>query len=137
MERPQGSLDVPFFSPQALMDSYLRGQSDNLSESFLRILRHFRDRTYPSLNPQGQRFINEFIKHFLMLFTQAEYSPGRSHLFEFVGLNATISNLVSLSTFKTTDAFLGLLGAGPSDLAKVLVLCSARNTIPLERAPLF
>src|SRR5438309_947066 len=78
MEPPQGSRAVPAFSPQALMALYLRGRTDELSESFLAVLRHFRDTTYHTLDGQGQRFINEFVKHFLTLFTQTDYALNRS-----------------------------------------------------------
>jgi hypothetical protein len=136
-EQPQGVRAVPAFSPQTLMDLYLRGRTDELSGSFLEILRHFRDTTYHTLDAQGRRFINEFVKHFLTLFTQADYAPARGQLAEFVALSPAISNLVALSTFATTDPFLGLLGARPVDTGKFLALCSARNTTAVDRAALF
>src|SRR5258707_1129470 len=109
------------------MGLYLRGQHDAVSESFLALLRHFRDTTYYRLDAQGQRFIDEFVKHFLTLFTQADYTLARPYEAEFVRLNATISNLAALSSFRTTDPFLEMLGETPSGFAKRLALCSARN----------
>src|SRR5207302_1010114 len=92
----------PAFSPQVLLDLYLRRRHDELSEGLLAVLRHFRDTTYHTLDVQGQHFVNEFVKVFLYLFTQADYAPKGTHLTEFVRLNLTTSNLVALSCFKTT-----------------------------------
>jgi hypothetical protein len=128
---------VPAFSPQALMQCYLRGRHDDLSEGFLAILRHFRETTYHKLERQGQHFVNEFVKHFLHLFTQSDYVPRRDHQIEFVRLNLTISNLVALSSFKTTEPYLELLGGQPGNLAKLLALYSARNRASYNRASFF
>jgi hypothetical protein len=119
------------------MALYVRRQFDELSERFLEVLRHFRDSTYHTLDGQGQRFINEFVKHFHTLFTQSDYVAGPEHLREFVRLNETISNLVALSSFGTTDAFLGLLGSGAADFAKMLALSSARNRATIDRRSIF
>lgn len=120
---------VPAFSPQVLLDLYLRGRHDELSGQFLAILRHFRDTTYTELDATGRRFINEFVKVFLFLFTQDDYVPARGHLVELVSLNATISNLVAISCFRdSADNFLASLGKGPADLGKMLTLRSARFT---------
>jgi hypothetical protein len=127
MEPPTQPAAAPAFSPQVLLDLYLRRRHDELSECFLAILRHFRDTTYHELDDQGRRFVNEFVKLFLTLFTQADYLPSRPHLLEMVALNATISNLVALSCFRdATGNFLDSLGEGPANLGKRLVLRSAR-----------
>ena len=118
---------VPAFSPQVLMDLYLRGRHDELSGQFLAILRHFRDTTYTELDATGRRFINEFVNLFLTLFTQADYVPSRPHLLEMVSHNATISNLVAISCFRFSDvSFLASLDEGPAHLGKMLTLRSAR-----------
>lgn len=125
----------PVFSPQVLMDLYLRGRHAELSENFLSILRHFRETTYQKLDPQGRFFVNEFVKHFLTLFTQDDYQPAP--IVEFVRLNPTVANLVALSSFGTTDPFLELLRDRPDALGKVLTLYSARNAVLLDRQSFF
>jgi len=136
-DQPRTRQAVPAFSPQELMANYLRGRFDAMSESFLAVLRHFRATTYHMLDAQGQRFVNEFAKHFLTLFTQHDYVPARTHLNEFVSLNPTISNLVALSSFRTTDSYLALLSSGPGDFGKYLALCSARNSVVPDRKSFF
>jgi hypothetical protein len=127
----------PAFSPQALLDQFLKGRHEALSESLLAVLRHFRDATYHTLDAQGQYFVNEFVKTFLYLFTQAEFVPKPEHLAEFVRLNSTISNLVAMSCFGTTDPFLFLLGDRPGAAGKRMALLSARNAFPFDRSSFF
>ena len=136
-DQPRGSQGVPTFSPQNLMALYLRGQSIELAEVFLAILRYFRETSYHTLDAQGQRFVNDFVKHFLSLFTQPDFIHSQAQQLEFVRLNATISNVVSLSSFGTTDSFLAMLGPGQADTAKLLTLCSARNTLAPDRGSAF
>lgn len=114
----------PAFSPQALMGLYLQGKHDALSKAFLSLLRHFRATSYHTLDVRGRMFVNEFVKVFLHLLTQADYVPGPDHLAEFVRLNLTVSNLVAMSAFGTTDAYLDLVGDAPG---KRMTLHSARN----------
>jgi hypothetical protein len=119
------------------MGLYLRGKHDELSEALLAVLWHFRDTTYHTLDAQGRHFVNEFVKAFLHLFTQSDYVPGGSHLAEFVRLNLTISNLVALSAFGTTDPYLELLRDQPGALGKTLSLLSARNAFAFRRESFF
>ena len=135
-EKPAGQAP-PAFSPQILMGLYLRGDHDALSENLLAILRHFRETSYHALDARGRHFVNEFVKAFLNLFTQADYVPSREHITEFVRINLTTSNLVAMSSFGTTDVFLDLLGGPPANLGKFLALYSARNTAVIPRKAIF
>lgn len=137
MDRPSSTRSVPAFSPRDFTALYVRGRHDELSEQFLAVLRHFRDTSYHTLDGQGRRFVNAFAKLFLTLFTEPDYAPGRKHLFEFVRFNPTISNVVALSSFRTTEPFLEQLGGGPADFGKLLALCSARNSAALDRKSFF
>jgi hypothetical protein len=56
---------------------------------------------------------------------------------EFLALNPVISNVVAISSFRTTDPFLEILKRQPRNLAKMLVLYSARNAVELDRRMLF
>ena len=125
------------FNAQEAIALSLPGQSDALSECFLPVLRHFRDTSYHTIVEPGRRFLDEFLETFLTLFTKVDYLPSERHRTEFVRLNATISNLVALSRFKTTDAYLSQFGTGPVDLAKRLALTSARNSVAIDRASFF
>jgi hypothetical protein len=136
-DQPQAPRPGPTFSTRDATALYLQGQSDALSESFLTVLRHFRDTSYGTLLEPGRRFIDEFVETFLTLFTKADYLPNETHQSQFVRLNATLSNLVALSRFKTTDAHLSTLGTGADDFGKRLTLCSARNATAIDRASFF
>ena len=56
---------------------------------------------------------------------------------EFVRLNQTISNVVTLSNFASSDPFVAMLGDGPADFGKMLALTSARNRGRLDRKAFF
>ena len=136
-DQPQNPRLAPAFSTEVATSLSLQGQSDPLSECFLSVLRHFQSTSYHTIVEAGRRFLDEFVETYLTLFTKADYLPSDSHRTEFVRLNATISNLVALSRFQTTDAYLSRLSNGPADLAKRLALCSARNTTAIDRASFF
>jgi hypothetical protein len=133
---PEGPV-APVFSPRDWMDLYARGRYDELSECFLTVLRHFRNTTYVDFDDRRKYYVNEFLKHFLSLFTQDDYAPSRNHLLEFVRLNLTTSNLVAVSSFGTTDPYLDLMAGRPASLGKVLALLSARNSAAIDRASFF
>ena len=137
MERATEGTNVPAFSPQGLMELYVRGRHDELSEQLIAVLRYFRGSTYRELDANGQRFVNRFMTLFLTLFTQADYQPRREHLLQFVWLNATISNLAALSCLGGTSPYLALVEDAPKDLGKRLTLLSARNTDEFRRVEFF
>lgn len=120
-----------------LMDLYLRGEHDALSDAFLGVLGHFHDTTYFTFDPQARRFINVFVKEFLNLFTQPDYIPAASDVTLFLQLNPTISNLVALSDFQTTDPYLELMRQQGAPVVKILTLLSARNSARFDRKEFF
>ena len=127
----------PAFDSRAWMGLYLERRHDELSEAVLGPLRHFRDLSYASLDRNGRRFVNEFLKHFLTFWTQPDFVPNRPHLGEFVRLNPVIANLAAISSFGTTDAFLPILDGLPSALGKTLALLSARSATRPDRKAIF
>ncbi len=127
----------PQINPRDLSNLYLNQEYNQLSERFLRILNHFENQTYFSLSPAAQYFINAFVQNFLHLFVQPDYILDDRHVSRFLQLNLTISNLVAISSFKTTDAYLEILRDQPNNFAKFLTLYSARNTVKLDRDLIF
>src|ERR1700722_13768100 len=115
---PSAQITPPAFSPRVLMELYVAGRYDELSEHFLAVLRHFEAASYTHLEPQGRYFLNAFLTHFLTLFTENDYTPSRAHLAEFVRQNLTISNLAAMSSLRlgTTDAYLSALLNRPAEL---------------------
>lgn len=130
-------IQQPRFDPKELVDLYQRQSYERLSVSFLEILGHFERQTYYSLDAQAQYFIDVFVKNFLYLFTQPDYVLTDQHAVRFIELNLAISNLVAMSGFKNTDAYLQVLLLQPRNFAKLLALYSARNTVRFDYKMLF
>jgi hypothetical protein len=125
------------FNPQELFQDYLAQKYDQLSQKLIGILEHFEKSTYIELKVESQYFLNAFVKNFLYLFTQPDYLLSDFFVRRFIQLNLTIANLVAISDFKTTDAYLELLKLQPQNYAKILALCSARNSFKLDRKAIF
>jgi hypothetical protein len=126
------------FNPRELMGLYAARRFDELSEKFLGVLAHYERSNLTVLSPGEQHFLNAFIKHFLYLFTQADFEIGERHARPFIARNLTISNLVAASSFRTTDAHLELLRVEePHSFVKILTLYSARNSVGFDRRRFF
>ncbi len=134
---PSGTPPKPSFNPHELMKLYLDHRYDELSERFLALLSHFEQANYVTLSRQDQYFVNAFIKNFLFLFTQPDYLISERHVGLFLRQNLTISNLVAVSSFRTTDAHLELLRDQEANFIKTLTLWSARNTVSFDRRKFF
>jgi len=131
------SQSAPTFNPRELMALYVNQQYDELSTHFLRIWQHFADNTYGDVSERDQYFINAFIQNFLNLFIQPDYVLSDAFVEPFIRLNLTISNVVAMSSTKTTDAHLEVLRNQERNFVKILSLCSARNTVQFDRRSLF
>jgi hypothetical protein len=116
-----------------LLELYLQQRFDELSEQLLAILEHLRAQAYLSLDHATQGAIDRFVKHFLYLFTQPDYQLSDQHVLRFLVMNPVIAEVVAMSGFKTTDAYLNLLKNQPANFVKVLTLYSARNAIAFDR----
>lgn len=131
------SINTPNFNPQHLLILYNDRQFDKLSEKFIEILSHFESNTYVAFSPSSQYFVNAFVKNFLYLFTQPDYILSDQYILRFIQLNPLISNLVAISSFKNTDAFLDILLAQEKNFAKLLTLYSPRNTVKIDTKIIF
>lgn len=127
----------PQINPKELLNLFINEEYDQLSEKFISVLEHFERVTYFELASNAQYFINVFVENFLYLFTQPEYVLSDRYTLRFIQLNSTISNLVAMSSFKTTDAYLEILKNQSYNFIKFLTLYSARNTVKIEYKLLF
>ena len=125
------------FNPLELLQNYLSKNYDLLSEQLIHILEHFDQVTYLELVSESHYFVNAFVKNFLYVFTQPDYLLSDRYVNKFIQLNLTISNLVAISDFKTTDPYLEILKLQPQNYAKILTLCSARNRFQIDRKAFF
>lgn len=133
----QGSGRFPVVDPRRLIAQYTAGRHEELAGDFLEVFYECRRKTFRRLDSSDQEALETFVRLFLTLFTQSDFRPSQAALHAFVGLGAVISNVVSLSGFGTTDPFLRLLRVDSRDLPKFLTLCSARNTISVDRRRIF
>lgn len=131
------NIDNPQINPRELLELYLSQKFEQLSEKFIEVLEHFEKQTYLELEPDIQYFVDVFIKNFLYFFTQPEYILNDKHAIRFLQFNLTISNLVAISSFKTTDAHLKILINQSGNFAKLLALYSARNAVEIEYSLIF
>ncbi len=132
----QNSVDIQF-NPRELLQDYAAENYDLLSEKLLRILSYFERVTHTELTEEFRYFINAFVKSFLYVFTQPDYILNDRDGLSFIKSNLTISNLVAISDFRTTDPYLEILTAQPQNYVKLLTLYSARNTVRIDRRMLF
>ena len=99
-------------SPQdgeRLLGLYTQRRYDDLAAELLRIFDLLKD-TFIRVSPETQGQLNEFVQTFLFLMTREDFALTRpDHVRAFIEKNALISNVVSLTAFKTTDAQLVLL----------------------------
>ena len=131
MNHLDGSQELQI-NPRELLDLYLKKEYNQLSEKFISVLSHFENTTYLKRTNNLQHFINIFVKTFLYLFTQPDYLLPDRYVVRFIQLNPTISNLVAISSHKTTDAYLEILKNQTHNFAKLLVLYSSRNTFQIN-----
>src|SRR5262249_51395925 len=119
-----------------LLRLYAAGAREQLSEAFLRVLDYFTATVI--LNPDTIRgSVAPFLKVFLTLFTQPDYLVPEKYAVAFLAKNPMLANLTAMTAFGTTDAFLDAVLHQQSNFIKVLTLYSARNTIRINRRPLF
>ena len=119
------------------MALYVGQQYDALSTQLLAIWQHFAANTYGDLSGPDQYFVNTFIQNFLNLFTQPDYVLSEAFVDPFIRLNLPISNVVAISSTKTTDPYLEVLRNQERNFVKVLTLYSARNSVQFDRHILF
>jgi len=128
--------DLSFNSPD-LLQNLLSKNYDLVSEQFIKVLEHFEQNTYLELTDDSRYFVNAFVKNFLYIFTQPDYLISDRYVTRFIQFNLTISNLVAISNFKTTDPYLEILKYQTQNYAKILTLCSARNSFKFQRHDFF
>lgn len=123
--------------PELLLSLYLHQEWDRLSQELLNLLSYFERTTYFNFDTQLEYAINSFVKNLLYFFTQPDYIISDRDSPRFIYFNGLISNLVAISSFKTTDAYLQILKNQPNNFVKILTLYSARNQIQFEIQNLF
>ena len=125
------------FYIQEMLELYLKGKYDRLSERFIEKLTDFEQNTLLKMSWSAQFFINSFVETFLYLFVKPDYILNNKYFEQLIKLNPVISNIVAMSEYRNTDAQLSLLPNYKKDWIKILILYSSRNTIKLDYKLLF
>ena len=128
---------LPTFDETQFLGLYRSGQHANVADQFLSILKWFDSNSLQYVNASSQHLIDSFVELFLFIFTQADFRLGDHHARMFIGMNRVISNLVAVSSTKNTDTYLDILNHQQPNLAKLLTLYSARNTLQYDRKTFF
>lgn len=124
-------------NPQELMKLYINKQHDELSRIFAEILFYFKNNPMLSINQKQQYLINIFVENFLYFFTKEDFVLNNAQAGTFISLNTIISNIVAISDFRNTDAYLNILMNQKNNLFKILALYSSRNKISFDYKILF
>lgn len=131
------SLESLKIDPQQLMKLYLNKDYNELSRIFIEGLIYLKNTTFPTINAKLQYLLNVFIENFLCFFTKEDYVLNDYQSRTFIGLNTIISNVVAISDFRNTDAFIHILKHQKKNFAKILALYSSRNKIHFNYKHLF
>jgi hypothetical protein len=127
------SLDV---DTSHLIKLYAAGEYSQLSGAFLQVFDYF-TRTIILNTDTIRDSVTPFLKVFFTLFTQPDYLIPTQHVVSFIAHNPLISNLTAMTPFRSTDPFLEVVLHQPANFVKILTLYSARNTMRIDRRPLF
>jgi hypothetical protein len=127
----------PSFNSDEIITLFLQKRHDDISRKFLEILEHFRVSTLISVSAQEQYFIDQFMKIFLFILSEPMFVISDQFAIPYLSFNHLISNLVAISSMKTTDAHVEILIRQPDNILKLLTILSARNRFQIDRKLIF
>jgi hypothetical protein len=110
---------------------------DEISEKLLSVLEHFRVHTYITVSPEEQYFIDQFVKVFLFVLSEPYFVISDRYVLRYLSFNHVISNVVAISTWKTTDPWVEILARQQNNLVRLMTIYSARNRFKLDRKVIF
>jgi hypothetical protein len=119
------------------MNLFAKREHDALCKRFLEILSHFQDANMIVVSEQDQYYIDVFVKAFLAIFTEADFSIPDHYAHHFIASNHVLMNVVAISGFRTTDAHLAIVLPQQNNLIKILTLLNARCHTKVDRKIIF
>jgi hypothetical protein len=114
-------------NPSAWMALLADGRNRELCGQIIAVIEWYGQRTQSALDATARRQINDLLKLILSVITHPGFQVPDELAVRFIRLNRTLSNMLALSAFKTSDAQLAAVLGQPGSFAKVLALYSARN----------
>jgi hypothetical protein len=100
-------------------------------------LAHYRERLYLSLSAQDMRNVDAFVGFMLHALTCEELVVPDSMAGYLVSHNHIVSNLVAMSSYRTTDPQIRILLRQSRNFLKLLILYNPRNSIWLDPSAFF
>lgn len=130
--KPPEELDT-----HGLLEMFSARRFDVLADSLLEFLTHFERIHYFRLTERDRRHVDALVASFLYFLAQPDMVLSENTVDRFLELHPVIADLVAMSSFRNTDAYVRIVMRQPDSLAKLLILYSAYNTVRLDRDALF
>ncbi|MBN1910350.1 MAG: hypothetical protein JW818_11465 [Pirellulales bacterium] len=136
-DRPLFGADVTDVNQEALLALYDQKRFGEVAKIFLKVLGHFEKNNYEDVSFQLQARIDKFVEVFLYILTKPDFGILNELAPVLISHNHIITNLVAISSFRTTDPQIRILMNQAGNLVKLLMLYSPQNSVRLETERLF
>lgn len=131
---PDGEL---LAAPRRLLELFVSGDQEKLTEHYLGILEHFSATQYRTLSGETRAGIAAFLKGFFAVLCEPSHVIPDHCVIRLLQMNPLVSALAALTPFRTTDLSLRMVLTQPNNFVKVLILANARTTTAVPLEPLF
>lgn len=128
---------APVLNLSSVTSQYRAGEYEKVSDFFLQVLSYLANSRFLEITREQANYINAFVKLFLDIFTQEDFIIDKRFNVRFISLNPVISNLLCLTQYGTTDAWLHKVLSQKNNIIKILVLYSHRNRTIINEAMFF
>ena len=132
-----GTRSLEELDTRRLQELYAARRFDVLANSLLEFLTHFERIHYFRLTDHNRRHVDALAANFLYFFAQPDFALPENTVDRFLELHPVIADFFAMSSFRNTDAYVRIVMRQPDNLAKVLILYNAYNTVRLKRDALF
>ena len=129
---------VPAIDAGRLYQLFLQGKSEQVCDNIIKVLNHYEQNNYTSLNKEAVAKVNDFVSVVLALFVNPNFTLAddlrsmrmlaKAHIF---------ANLVRISTYGSTDAALSHILGQSGNFLKILFLYKSLKKVHVPVAPLF
>ena len=136
-ESPDAEDGIPSFDAKDVMRRYLEGDHAGAVEECMRTMKAFDKSSLEAVSPEARLQINEFVGTLLYLLTRPDLLLTREQTLKIMGGHHTLTNLVAISIFKSTDIHLAIISEQPRNFGKMLLLHSVRNKSRIDPRQFF
>jgi predicted O-linked N-acetylglucosamine transferase (SPINDLY family) len=129
---------VPDVNPSRLYQLFLQGKMEQVYDNIIKVLSHYEQNNYTSLNKEAIDKTNNFVSVMLALLTNPEFTlPDSLNGMRILSKSHVFANLVRISTYGSTDAALAHVMGQPVNFLKILFLYTSLNKVKVPVPPLF